>query len=292
MQQLVYVRPGGRLDDPADTVVISSVKSPYMCYIIGSPTGLGAVSVKKATTTAPGIDGTYLQDVTLEARTISDTITVMGSTRVEMYENRLRLQRLLNPRRGIGTLYYTNNFGHWMIRAVPDTYGTAEKRITDNKCQVKVSFYCPDPYWTDVVTRKIYLSQKAQQGICLPATLPARFPQDRINAYLTNPSDEEALTTVVVHGPAKGVRICNEKTGEEIAFDRVIEANQRLTLDSQMCTARLATDSDSSEEVIVPRYGYRFITIQPGLNHIVVQWNKALPGASVTIEWRCRYVGV
>lgn len=291
MQRLIFVRNGGHKDSREDTVVISSEKSPALRYVIGSPKGLGAVGVRKTSSTAAGMDGAHLQGIELEARTVTDTITVLGKTRAEMYENRLHLQRVLNPHFGMGTLYYTNDFGQWKIDALPDGYGVAKERISESKCKVDVSFYCPDPYWTDIAPQKIYLSQQAAGGILLPTALPAAFPKGRVNQYVLNSSGEEAFTKVVITGPAKGVRIVNKTTGEEMAFNMPLEPGDQLVLDSKNQTARLTTNSGTSE-IVIPRYGYRFITLKPGVNHIAVEWYRAFPGASATMEWVCRYVGV
>ena len=96
---------------------------------------------------------------------------------------------------------------------------------------------------------------------------------------------------MVITGPAKGVRIVNKTTGDEMKFDRILEPGEQLILDSKECTARLITKNGTAE-VVIPRYGYRFITLKPGVNHIMVEWYRAFPGASATMEWVCRYVGV
>ncbi len=293
MQELIYVRAGGSRYRDADRVVINSTHHDFLQYryVIGSPTGLGAVATRLMQTSVAGKDGAFLHGVLLDTRTVADTIQVVGKTRADMYEGRTHLQSVLNPKHGEGTLYYRNDFGEWKIAAIPSVYGDPAERIIRNRCHMKVSFFCQDPYWLDVNSSRMELFRQTDDGIPLPADLPAYFPKTINNRYVMNASDVDAHTIITVHGPLTGIRITNRTTGEQQICSVKLYEGDHITFDSQKDEI-LLTRRSGYQTSILPQCGHDPITLASGINDISVGIERALPGSSATIEWTRRFAGV
>ena len=115
MQQLKYVVPGGNPEDPNDCVILKFA-SPYILETVKGVSGLEKTVISSE---LAGVDGNAVQHIRAEPRIVEATVFVYGSTREDMYRNRLSLISLLSNTKQPGTRYYINDSITVMIEAYP-----------------------------------------------------------------------------------------------------------------------------------------------------------------------------
>ena len=292
MQEIIYIQPGGSRYDPDTSITITSRKRPETVYIINSPTGLGAVGVNLQTSDAAGKNGAYLQGATLEPRQVADTITIRGRTREEMYAARDKLERILSPLAGEGTLIYRNDAGEWTIPAIASVYGDAQARIARNFCRVGVSFYSADPLWREDMTSDVLLYRYAR-GDALPVTFPTQL-QDTLRAGVVyNGGSAPAQPDFAIAGPLTGVSIECVTTGEIINFPALsLDAGDVATVNGAGLRTTVFRAATGRTEQVVPEYGFTYPSL-PLLRsswRVGVDWADA--GASVRMRFKKLFVGV
>ena len=289
MQQLIFVQAGGSRYDPQTSVCIHA--RPNAVYVINSPRGLGSVDTALQSAAAAGLNGEYLQGVQLTARTVSDTITVRGKNRKEMYAARMELIRICNPLRGVGTLIYSNDAGEWEIPAIASVYGEAAERYAKSACKVSVAFKCPDPFWreTHQTTLSLYIYKR---GDPFPLQMPATLRNVFSRTIAVNAGDETVRPIVTVTGPLLGLSIQNTTTGACLNFPTLrLLAGETAEIDCQAQDS-VKMRSDGTKQRVVPSSGFEYIDLPIGTSgiHTGVLW--ADEGATVTARFAKLRAGV
>lgn len=97
---------------------------------------------------APYQDGSSLIDFLLNPREITvEGVIAVGLNLALRYEYRKTMATVLNPKLGLGTLAYENDYGSWQINAIPQGLIFNSRNANEGNQGYQISFYCPDPYW-------------------------------------------------------------------------------------------------------------------------------------------------
>lgn len=291
MQKLIYVVQGGSLESPDDAVVITSERGTTTNYVLNSPRGLGAVNTRLTTTTPVGLNGEVLHSVELEAREVSDTIHIQTTgNRRSLYKLRADLESKLNPLRGMGTLYYANDYGMWKIQAIPKVYGEAEGRVGLRHSRANVSFYCPDPFWQDITATRVdlYYNGEGAAEINKPAQLPTGLSDEYRNETVLLSGDADADTVIRAHGRFKNLRVVNETTGDwiEVLVDATEGTNNEIIIDSKADTVTYKGTE------LIPEFGSSPIKLARGVNRIVCYFDLLYDRSGCEMFYTRRFVGV
>ena len=124
MQKLIYVPPGERIDEESKTAVFTAARP----FILEKITGLGGVESDMISSGTVGIDGEVYQGGKRAARIVRCWFTVSGTTREDMYYQRMRLIGMLTASQ-LGNLYYWNDCIAVRIPSVPQVPPDFEERI-------------------------------------------------------------------------------------------------------------------------------------------------------------------
>lgn len=288
-QKLIYVRAGGKKECASDTVAISAERAAD--YVIGSPRGLSAVATKITSVSAPGQHGEDFQSLELDARYITDTIHIRGKDRADMYKKRLHLLEVLNPLNGQGTLYYSNAYGEWRIPARAKVYGESNERVMKNYNNVKIEFYCEDPFWREITPHREVLYE-LQDGAQLPLTLPGTLGKMQEKLRINNTCALAVPVVITASGAFKGMCIENMTTGEHLIFEDEIAEGQTLVIDTGTYSAKVLQDGKDGFDILSPVYGSRYLRLWPGVNQIGVWFSYHDIGTKVTLDYSLMYAGV
>ncbi len=304
MRKLIFVNALGK----------SVAFNDYGLFIATSITGLGDIPVANETQKAPGQDGATWLDAVFDTRmiTVEGIINTMGGED-GIYAARTALASVLNPKNGCGTLtYYGGSKVVRMIRkALP--YLPSFPQREDNAQGFLVRFEGIDPYWYETSYTKLDLggwtgglefpiAGETETGLEFPvldgveAGIEFEVQASNAQIYLHNVGDEETPVEIWMRGAMAQAIVTNETTGECIRVNRVIAANEELYICTEKGNKKvLLTNLDTGE--VINAFGYldrtsAFWQLVPGANLVSYDPAGSGLGTKVTVQFRCRYVGV
>ena len=295
MQRIKYIPPWGTEDDTSTHVVFDLVPP----YIIGSPSGLSGVPTTVLSTSAPGLDGSIINNIRIEDREIKTFIHIDGKSRQDMYNKRIDLVDRLMPKRskdfnGLGTLFYTNDAGTFKIGAIPINSPEPTERIKNyNRCEIV--FRCPNPYWFSADRYEAAL-WGSPGGLTLPFVLPAKLGDVDYHVEIDNQSRLFSPVQITVHGSFSNLSIMNKTTGDIITTQKEVEDNTILVINT---TDGAKSAVVQNEESGLSGNGWQYISpaftsfkLRPGINSIEIQGIGYGRNSSIQMRWSDAYGGV
>ena len=226
MQRVRYINPKGK------EVVFS--KAPP--FILEKISGIGTDDVQIMKSEPAQLDGSSFNGLYIDAREITLTVNIKGSTRKEMYENKLKLISILSPvlnRDGdMGRLEYTNDFGTWWIPAVVKRGPQGSSRIANYLKSDQLVFYCPNPYWRGMISERASMAYLGG-GLRFPLRLgQVRFGARGYKTSIWNRGDSPAAMQIEISGPSSQPEILKIRTGEYIRVKRELYEGDILHIDT------------------------------------------------------------
>ncbi len=293
MQQLKYVVPGGNPEDPNDCVILKFA-SPYILETVKGVSGLEKTVISSE---LAGVDGNAVQHIRAEPRIVEATVFVYGSTREDMYRNRLRLISLLSNTKQPGTLYYINDSITVMIEAYPQLPGDFTERIRNyNKCSVK--FYCPYPFWSETEQQTIQMEYDIiEDAFAFPFAFDDTicFAETRTSAEVYYNGSAEAPVTLTLMGNVMSPIIRNETTGEQIEVaDVELSDGDTLTISTKKGSKSviLYKDGETSNAFNLVTASSVFWQLKPGRNVISFTSSNGNTSSVLIVTYTNLYEGV
>ena len=286
MDRLIYIPPGTDENDTENTLELGGMTP---CRL-ASLTGLGAVETNAVTMRMAGQDGAHLQNVTLGPRTVAAAVKIVGRSRAEMLAYRERLIRILNPKRGAGTLYYENGRGRYRIEAVATQYGAQGEDAVSRVGNVTVEFFCASPYWYAADAQRVRLYEY-RAGDAFPASFPLTLQNTWYTPVVVCGAPSEVDTTVAASGPFRDFTVVNRREGQRLTVRGAVERGETLILEGAKERAYILRP-DGAVQAVVPEYGYAYPSVRNGINELGVAFGIAGDGAAVTLEWADKYAGL
>lgn len=264
-------------------------------YLINKIEGLGQVDADMGMVSAPYQDGQIFIDTKLSPREINIEGTFRKLTSPELYNNRKQMQRLINPKLGLGTLQYEHEGVLKQIDAVADGTPVFPDKDTDMFQRFQVDFICPNPYWRDL--NQVSRALRAYEGkFTLPFTLPFRLGKQGDRTTLTNDGDVPAPVQIDLQGPVTNPKITNETTGEFIQINGSIAADEVLHIDTTPNMKRIEVYKGDFVRSIFGRFAYEqgasFWKLEIGKNDISYVADEGNNKAIVAVSWRNMYSGI
>lgn len=292
MQRLVYVPPGGSIDDLTGCAEFA-FKEPY---ILSELSGVSGVEHTLIASTAAGLDGVCVQSVRAESREIPCTVYVKGNTRQEMYKNRMNLISKLSPGSTPGVLYYENDYNKVKINAYPTTPASFTERLKNyNKCDVV--FIAPSPYWEGLETYSESIAYQDDVGFEFPLCFDPdiTFGTQNNTVEIMYEGTKPAPVRITISGEAPSPQITNETTGETILVSNIsLEAGDNLTIYTKRGekSVKLHSGGVTSDAFHLIDITSKFWQLQPGRNVITYKSADDNKHARVLIEYSNLYAGV
>lgn len=262
-------------------------------YLINKIDGLGETGADIATTEAPYVDGSIYIDTRLSPRELSIEGTFRRLTSTELYKNRQRLQRVLNPKLGVGTLRYEHEGIVKQIDAIVDGSPAYADKDREPFQKFQINLLCPDPYWRD--SNQVSQPLQAYRGnLTLPTTFPLEFGLEGSRVTLYNNGDVPTPVNIDIHGPITNPQIINKTTGERIRVNRAIASDEILHIDTTPGQKRAEVYRGNEIEQVFGYLDHNSDWIELALGANVIEHiadagdNKAM----VAVSWQSRYSGI
>ncbi|MGE5494620.1 MAG: phage distal tail protein [Burkholderiales bacterium] len=265
MQNVWYINPKFK------ELVISN-NPPFLLEKIS---GIGHEDAQLMTSDPAELDGTSFNGLYFGPREITVTMHIKGNTRAQMYENKMKLQALLNPalnRDGaLGRLEYTNDYGSWWIPAVVKRGPQGLNRVANYFKSEQIVFYCPNPYFRGFTYNRAKMAYLGG-GLRFPVRFGAvRFGAHSYKASIYNFGDSPSHLELDIIGPAVRPEIVKLSTGEFIRLrqEKELFEGDILHIDTTPGKPRVTIQRADGE--VEDAIGYidlssQFFLLEPGEN--------------------------
>lgn len=237
-----------------------------------------------------GLDGALLRNVRAKARDVSLAVAFLGDDRLDVRQQVRTWARRWNPARGNGILRAILGDGTarelTAVRYTTGMTGDEARNVSSSThLAMVVTFRAFDPYWYDVNdTTRIVAGGNPQNFFPL---LPFKLSEGAIGTanLVDNNGDAPAWPIWTVQGPATGVTLTNQTTGDVLAMPSVsLSSGQYLVVDTRPLHKTVARDDGTN----LYQYLTSASTMWPlveGRNDVVV----AIGGSSGTTLASVRY---
>lgn len=263
--------------------------------------GLGDVGANIQTQKSPYQDGTTLIDTTLDERFPVIELKITGRDSIELATNRRKLSSVFNPKLGEGTLKRIADDGTHEIKVVAESVpffpdGAGNRGSTYQKALINLR--APNPYWEDVQSTQNEMAVFVgmfEFPIEIDHELGMEFGEQGEKIIINNPSDAPAPVRIEFNGPALNPKVTNLTTGEYMLVNRMINAEQKLVLDTEFGNKRVEIHDENGMVENAFHWidlGSTFWQLQQGDNEIQYEADVGMDTAKVLITHKNRYVGV
>jgi phage-related protein len=264
-------------------------------FLLNNVDGLGDVDAEVQTQKAPFQDGSTYINSTLEHRVLTVEVSVHGEDLADTQQKRVLLSSVLNPKLGIGTLRYENDYGIREIDAVLDNvpvFPSGQGNRGGTFQRVLINFICPNPYWKSLnITEEPTFEPLFQ----FPFEGVFEMGMQRDKRIIENDGDAPAPIYIEFFGPADNPIITNNTTGEYIKVNQSLAEGEFMRVDT--------TPGNKSVEFVSPDgtvtnvfnwidLGSTFFQLAIGENEIEYSADNDIQGAIVNIRYNKLYVGV
>lgn len=293
MQQLKYVIPNGNPNNPSDFVILKFAQ-PYILETLKGVSGLEKTVISSE---LAGVDGSAVQHIRAEPRIVEATAFVYGTSKEEMYANRLKLISMLSNTREAGKLYYINDHITVVIEAYPMLSGDFIERIKNyNKCSVK--FYCPYPFWSETEQQIIQMEYEILKDVfSFPLAFEDTvcFAENRTSKTIYYNGSVPCPVTLTLLGNVLSPVIKNETTGEQIEVaDVELSSGDTLTINTKKGSKSviLYKNGETSNAFNLVTTASVFWQLQPGRNVISFTSSKGNTASVLIVTYTNLYEGV
>jgi len=263
-------------------------------FYLSKVDGLGDVSADTQLQKSPYQDGSTLLDSVLEERPITiEFLIVQDDGYKEISASRVQIAKAFNPKLGLGTLSYENDYLVREIQAVADSvpvYPDSPRSETMQKGIINL--ICPDPYW-----RSLNVTEE-------PAFEPLfQFPfeglfemgMQRDRRVIDNDGDAPAPLIIEFFGPALNPKIINNTTGEYIKVNQNLLEGERMMIDTSDSNKSIYFVDAAANKRNVFNWidlNSTFFKLVIGQNDIEYTADSDIQGAVVNISYSKLYTAV
>lgn len=291
MQKIVYVPPWDSLGGN-DNVILHFGKP----IVLGTVSGTSGTDISTLSSSIPGMDGVYLNDIRIEPAQIKASVNVHGNSREEMYKNRFELIRCLTPKKTPGTLYYRNDCISAKIGAIPEASPRFTERIK-NYNAAEITFFCPTPFWESLDKKRIkiaWIGNAFEFPIAIDPVMQFGVIQSKEKVNIWSALSTSVIITV--SAPATNpIKISNNTTGQVIELEHSLSDGEKLIINTKrgeksVTLMRINGTEEDAFHYITP--DSELFELVPGENEIeYANWNESEP-TKVEIAFCELYSGV
>lgn len=222
--------------DGTQTITLTDAQAGYR--VLADTTGLNAPPYRFSTEQYTGIDGTDLQAVTADARTVVLALMVQASDQTVFRSRVAALTRAMRPKAGPAQLVATDEVG--VVRRLTCRYKSGLEgseargtKLPGRWWRASVELYAPDPWWYgDQRTVDVGLGAGQSFFPLLPVRLAPSAVQGRFTVDLSA-SDAPSYPLWTVTGPGSALTLTNLTTGRQIVVNAPLAAGETMTIDTR-----------------------------------------------------------
>lgn len=274
-----------------------SINKPCMLKEIEGLSGVGATEV-----TYKGFkqDGEEYQSSTLEPRQIVIKFSLLCSSADELLNIRAKINKVFNPKLGIGSLYYSYKGVERIIDCVPD--GTPVMPLVSNKkdCIGEVVLLAYNPYLRDINETKVNIAQwkggfKFPLKLKQPGVIMGRKEPSLIaNVFNNGDVNSGMLIEFIARGTVRNPSLFNVNTREYIKLNKIMISGEKITINTNYGQKKIISEIGGVKKDILNYYDLTstFLQLDVGDNLFRYDAEENLNNLEVSIYYTNKYVGV
>lgn len=178
-------------------------------FLITSLTGIGEVDADVQGQKIPFVDGETYINTKLEPRYINLEGVIQERNLTRIREYRREINRVCNPKLGLGTITLELDGDIKIIRGVLDGGVVFPERAKDVWQKFLITWKCPNPYWQ---SPSITEEPAFEPRFHFPISGPFIFGVERTDKLIVNDGDAPAPIRIDFYGPAQQPYIENKTT--------------------------------------------------------------------------------
>lgn len=263
-------------------------------YFVESIEGFDGAPVDLQMQKAPYQDGETLIDQVFEPRDLTINLTIFGESKKNVYENRRRLLKYLNPKLGIGTLTWYREDGEFAIGSVRDELTFLNTDIGFYWQKATLELRAPDPSFYNPSEVELVLASFTG-GFELPFSFPIQFGTVGKELTINNEGDINAPIFVSMKGPLKTPVLENITTGEKITVTKDILSGETLEINTafgQKSVTIVEADGTRSNAFHYVSPDSDLWQLIPGENLVTYAATEESGDAAVTLTFFHRYEAI
>lgn len=248
-------------------------------------------------------DGSMYRETFADSSEVEIPIQVLGRNGAELWERLRTLRRILNPKKGMGTLTVTIPDGserelHCLLSEIvidESENNTFVHPTAESIQKLMLVFTAPYPYWssTSIQTHTFRQGEASTFFPFFPLVLSSSqvFSEETVE----NHGEVESFPIWIIHGPGRDIVLRNKTTGKSLSLSTELASGETLTLDtySKIDPNRLAiTKNDGTDGYRELIWGSDLWLLEPGLNTITIEMNNTTAESFVQLSYRAWYLGV
>lgn len=287
MQKVKYTNSKGES-------IYFDIKPPFVLQRIE---GTGNVDVNLQSQKSPFQDGSTFLNAKLEPREIFVQVAILTSDSEELFKLRQKIQKVLNPKLGEGTItYYTPN-GEYTIKGVVDGTPFFSNYNGDNvACQA--TFLCHDPFWYDANEDEYIFNAPYVPMFEFPffsdPENDIEFGMEQESTIIINDGTTYTPLIIEFDGGIKNATLTNETTGESITINKELLFGEILEVNTSFGNRKiklLKVDGNKENGFKYITLDSKFLQLAEGENQIryVAEANG---NVTVRLKWYKRYIGL
>ena len=275
-----------------DTILLS--EAPYELI---SADGLSYLEVDTQTQKAPFQDGLTYLDSLLSARVIDIELNIRANTYEDLFVKKHEIQKIFNPKLGLGVLRYVYPGGEREIEAVatyvPKMFNGANQ-MNPNYQKVFITLLCPNPAFRDTTKTTINVSSFTG-GFDFLMEFSIDFGLVGQQATVTNEGELPTPILATFQGPVTNPVLQNLTTGEQIKITLNIPSGYRLEINTAFGEKSVILYNPSNvgtNAFYTVDPSSTFFMLQPGENILSYASTTSAGNDVLTVEYYNRYLGV
>lgn len=268
-------------------------------YYLQKVEGLGDVGANIQTQRTLFQDGSTYTNSFLEERTISLDFLIDGEQE-GISAARIKISKALNPKLGLGTLRYENDYVVREIMAVADSLPFfPDSQRTEQFQKGSVDFICPNPYFNKAEIEKTEIAlweplfefelEIPEEGVEMGVRLPSLI----VNVLNDGHVDTGMLIKFRALGTVVNPSLVNVNTGESFKLNKVMSAGEIITINTNKGKKRIESTLNGVMSNIFNTiiFGSTFLQLSVGDNLFRYDADENLDFLEVDIYHTPQFVG-
>jgi len=274
-----------------ETILIDGHVKPLLLTHIE---GTGGAPVEVQMQKAPYQDGETYIDSLLGPRYLDIEGMIWATTPGAIMDRRQRLNRVFNPKLGIGRLRLELGGWAYEIDAAVDSSVAFPSRTKGPIQTFALSLVCPDPAWRNP-DEETWTLASFVGGFSFPFSFPLSFGSVGQELDIENKGDMDSPVLIRMTGPLTNPELENVTTGQRISITREIRAGETLEINTafgQKSVTIIDANGNRSNGFHYVSPASEFWSLVPGLNTVTYAATEESGNSSVTLSFYHRYSGV
>ena len=257
--------------------------------------GFGDMPVITQLSKAPYQDGETFIDTLYDKRILTVEFAITGSTRQQVFNRRLLVNRYFNPKLGLGKLIWQQEDGtiYHIDCIVSDLKFPDGEGQSQSHQMVIIQFIAPNPFWYDPNILTSYLVGFAG-GLSFPFSFPINFGTVGTQITINNAGNVDTPILITFSGEITDPVITNNTTGESLTIVKTINDGDTLIINTAFGSKSVRILSggvySNAFEYVDP--DSKFWQLVPGENDISYSATSEGANAKGQLQYYQRYSGV